>query len=190
MSPSLPDIALSLEIDGRTLCRAVNRGAVRAWRPSPRKVVLERGEYRYLQSHWPVLSRLTEALRTEPGVGLAVLYGSVARGDDRPGSDIDLLVDFRDGASSRVALERRLSATMDRRVDVARLLHVVDTAPFLLLRALDEGRVLVDREGGWAELKANRSDVAEAARASVEAERNAAREAYAELMEAGDVAVG
>lgn len=190
MSLSLPDIALSLGVDGRTLARAVNRGTVRAWRPSPRKVELAKGEYRYLQSHWQVLAALTRALRTEPGVGLAVLYGSVARGDDWPESDIDLLIDFRDDTASRVALERRLGAALDRRVDVARLAHVADGSPFLMLQALDEGRVLVDRDDRWVELKAARDDVVAAARSAIDMETREAGVAYTSLIEDGDVAVG
>jgi len=32
--------------------------------------------------------------RTQPNVRLAVLFGSVSRGDERPDSDVDLLVQF------------------------------------------------------------------------------------------------
>ena len=39
-----------------------------------------------------LVADLRRALRTEPNVRLAVLYGSLARGDEDAGSDLDLLV--------------------------------------------------------------------------------------------------
>ena len=48
------------------------------------------------------------------------LFGSVARGDDRPGSDLDLLVEM-DAACSLldlVGLEQDLEQLLERRVDV------------------------------------------------------------------------
>lgn len=56
------------------------------------------------------------------GVRNVRVFGSVARGDDRPGSDIDLLVDFdvhRRGVLPLVRLRRELSDLLDERVDVA-----------------------------------------------------------------------
>jgi len=48
------------------------------------------------------------------------VFGSVARGDDRPGSDIDLLVEMGRDRSllDLVALEQELEALLRRRVDV------------------------------------------------------------------------
>ncbi len=37
-------------------------------------------ERRYAIDHWQLLARLRRALRTEPNVRLAAVYGSVARG--------------------------------------------------------------------------------------------------------------
>lgn len=58
------------------------------------------------------------------GVEHATLFGSVARGDDRPDSDIDVMVDV-DPAKVRSILamgriQVRLERIMGRRVDVAR----------------------------------------------------------------------
>jgi hypothetical protein len=36
-------------------------------------------EQRYILDHWPLLAQLRRALRTEPNVRLAVVYGSIAR---------------------------------------------------------------------------------------------------------------
>jgi predicted nucleotidyltransferase len=53
--------------------------------------------------------------------GLRVrLYGSVARGQERDGSDIDLLVDFTPGSSlfDLIRLNRELEDLLGKRVDV------------------------------------------------------------------------
>lgn len=78
----------------------------------------------------------------------AVVYGSVARGEDTPQSDLDVLVSFaEDRPDAAVKLAVRLEGALGRRVDVARLDRVQDTAPLLLLRAVDDGRVALDRDG-------------------------------------------
>ena len=48
------------------------------------------------------------------------LFGSAARGEDRPGSDIDLLVDFDHDSSlfDLMRMERDLEALLGRSVDV------------------------------------------------------------------------
>ena len=48
------------------------------------------------------------------------LFGSAARGDDRPDSDIDLLVDFDQGSSlfDLMRMARELEALFGRAVDV------------------------------------------------------------------------
>jgi uncharacterized protein len=48
------------------------------------------------------------------------LFGSAARGEDRPGSDIDLLVDFDDDSSlfDVMRMSRELEALLGRAVDV------------------------------------------------------------------------
>ena len=49
------------------------------------------------------------------------VFGSVARGDSGPGSDVDLLVEFEPGRSllDHAALQMELEALLGRRVDVA-----------------------------------------------------------------------
>jgi predicted nucleotidyltransferase len=184
MRSHLPTLAESLGADERTLRRAARRGAVRCRRPGPRRLELEAGELDYLRSHWDLLHKLTRALRTERNVGLAVLYGSAARGDDRRDSDVDLLVDLRTrvpGAAS--ALARRLERALGRRVDVAELGRVERDAPILLLYALGEGRVLVDRDGRWPQLQARRGEVVRAAQRAERSERRAVLASWRMLVE-------
>jgi uncharacterized protein len=178
----LPILAAELGADERTLRRAVSRGTVRGHRPGQRRLQLAPAERDYLRGHWPVLNALTRALRTEPNVRLAVLYGSVARGDDGPEADLDLLVDLRDDtARAASALSRRLERAMARDVDVARLGPVLGRSRLLLLEALDEGRVIVDRDRRWPDLLARRPRLRESADRAAEAERKAAAAAIADL---------
>jgi predicted nucleotidyltransferase len=180
----LPTLAQDLGADERTLRRATERGAVRAWRPGPRQLELAAGELDYLRSHWNLLHRLTQALRTERNVRLAVLYGSAARGDDRPDSDVDLLVELRTrapGATSAPAA--RLEHALGRRVDVAEVDRVERDAPLLLLHVLDEGRVLVDRDTRWPALLARRGEVVRAALKAERSERRAVQESWRMLVE-------
>jgi len=134
-------------------------------------------------SHWPMLADLRRALRTEPNVRLAVLYGSLARGDEDADSDLDLLVSFADDRpDAAVKLAVRLERTLGRDVDVARLNRVKDSAPLLLLQALDEGRVVLDRDVQWEQLHAQRANIARRARRSHAARRRRARISINELL--------
>jgi predicted nucleotidyltransferase len=65
------------------------------------------------------------------------LFGSAARGEDGPGSDVDLLVDFEPGSSlfDLLHLARQLEGVLGRRVDVVsagglkpRDSHILDEA--------------------------------------------------------------
>lgn len=162
--------------------RAAAQGTLRASRVGSRTLGLADAERDYLRAHWQLITLLRHSLRTEHNVRLAVLYGSLARGDEDAGSDLDLLVsingDERPCTCSR--LGARLRQITGRRVDIALLERVERHAPLLLERALDEGRVLVDRDGQWRELlarapairaratRAHRRQMAAAARAMEE----------------------
>jgi len=184
MLSALPSIAAELGAGERTLRRAAARGTVHCRRPTSRGLELAPGEIAYLRAHWDLLSALTGALRTEPNVRLAVLYGSTARGDERRDSDVDVLVEFRDDATgSTSALARRLERAVGRPVDVARLSRVRKEAPLLLVQVLDEGRVLVDREGCWEHLRRARKSVARAARRQVRRRRQEAADSLERLLE-------
>lgn len=136
-----------------------------------------------MAGHWKLLAALRRALRTEPNVRLAVLYGSAARGDDTADSDIDLLVSLgEDHADAAVKLAVRVERAISRDVDVARLNRVRDTAPLLLLQAIDEGRPVLDRDDEWEELRAHRSEIARRARDAHASRRRRARASVLELL--------
>lgn len=161
------ELGRELGTSGRCIRRALNDGLIRGQRPSPRKLIIPTRERLYLRRYWGLLFTLRSALRTEPAVALAVVYGSVARGDADIESDIDLLVDLRrDDAQTAAALRRRLERATGRRVGLARLPHVEAHAPILLAEILDEGRVLVDRSGRWRELQSQRLNVEHRAEAA------------------------
>lgn len=66
--------------------------------------------------------RAHEAELRAAGVLRLSLFGSVARGDDEPGSDVDLAAEFDPAARTDlvrlVALERRMAELLGRRVDL------------------------------------------------------------------------
>ncbi len=116
----------------------------------------------YLRQAWPLLSRVREALRTEPAVSPGVLFGSRARGDHSEGSDVDLLVGLREEANLR-RLASRLSEKIGLRVQLVAL-EDAQEAPLLLAEVLREGRVVVDRERLWPALLRRKREVERAAR--------------------------
>ncbi len=159
MSAMLQQLADDLRTSERTLRRAWARGMVRGRRVSPYRLELPVQERVYLRRHWPTLSSLQAALRTEPNVAMAVVFGSVARGDDDAESDVDLLVALREpGVRARVALADRLR----RRTGFALEVVALDDAkrhPALLAEILRDGRVLVDRERLWSKLEAQSGQI-------------------------------
>ncbi|MBN2575625.1 MAG: nucleotidyltransferase domain-containing protein [Deltaproteobacteria bacterium] len=91
------------------------------------------------------LAALRAALETEPAVRLAYLFGSGVRGDDGPGSDIDVALWLADEVDlfALGALGERLSAAVAGNVDVTDL----RSAPPLLCRqVVAEGEPLVVRD--------------------------------------------
>lgn len=106
-------------------------------------------EEAYLRAQWPLLRELRDALRTEPNVRLAILFGSQAAGTASEHSDVDLLVALVEPNASRVAeLAGRLERRIGRDVQLTRL-QDAEQAPVLMADALEGGRVLVDRDGRW-----------------------------------------
>ncbi len=145
-------LAQQVEASARTLRRAVDEGTLRGERPSPRRLKLSAAEKDYVLGRWHLLARLRAALRTEPNVRFALLFGSTARGEDTEASDIDLLVEMRDFSLVRlIDLELKLEALLGRNVDLLSLADV-EGNPLLFAEALREGRVIVDRVDRWAEL--------------------------------------
>lgn len=153
-STSLRDLARHLEVPERSLRRAASEGLVHGRRTSARRFETSLREEAYLRRHWELLRQLRSALRTEPNVRLAVLFGSLATGHSTEHSDIDLLVALVDPGVARVA---EMTARLERRVgrDV-QLVRVEDAegTPSLMADALEQGRVLVDRDGLWPGLRA------------------------------------
>jgi len=178
----IQELALDLGAEERTLRRAVSQGTLRAHRPQPRRLRLAPGEREYLRTHWQLLSELRQALRTERDVRLVVLYGSVARGDEDAGSDLDLLVCLADDRPvSDYRLATHLENVIARKVDVVRLARVEADAPLLLDRVLEEGRVLVDRDGRWQELQGRRRAIRARAQRAYRRQMAGAGQAIEEL---------
>jgi predicted nucleotidyltransferase len=149
----LDRLADELATSGRTLRRAATRGTIHCHRPSPRRIAVPPSERAYVRRHWPLLRSLVEVLRTQPHVRLAVLFGSLARGDEQPGSDLDVLVRLRDDTYlARAGLAELLEEASGRRVQLVSLLQAQESA-LLLADVLHDGRVLVDREGDWPVLR-------------------------------------
>lgn len=159
-------IARDLPVSGRTLRRGVAEGLLHGSRPGPRRLVLAPAEEAYIRRQWPLLARLRGALRTERNLGLAVLIGSAARGDDRPDSDIDLVVELRGARELALSgLEHRLATALGRKVEVIPL-AAARRDPLLMGDMIREGRVITDRDGLWPHLVARpRKALAAAARA-------------------------
>lgn len=178
---SLDLLASELGVHGRTLRRAVDDGAIRGTRIGPRRLKLSPAEESYVLHAWPLLGRLRALLRTERNARLAVLFGSRARGDERPDSDIDILVELEeDTVSRRMELVDRLEAALGLPVQVVPV-RVARRAPVLLADAIEDGRVLVDRDDGWARLLQGYPGVSRAAQVADMALRERAAAAIAEL---------
>jgi predicted nucleotidyltransferase len=151
---SLRTLARYLDVPERTLRRAAAEGLVHGRRVSERRYQTSLREEAYLREYWPLLRVLRGALRTEPNVRLAVLFGSFAVGQESDGSDLDLFVALRNsGAAAVAALSQRLSDRVGRDVQLVRLEDAQRSAG-LMVDVLGHGRVLIDRDRRWPELKA------------------------------------
>lgn len=180
---ALADLAREVGADARTMRRAAADGTIRCERSSPRRQNVDELEHTYAIAHWPTLAKLRKLLRTEPNVRLAVLYGSTARGADTPTSDVDLLISFAtDRPETATRLAARLERGLGREVDVARLNRARNSAPLLLLQAIEDGRVLLDRDDMWPDVLAHRSEIEQLANRAHEARRKRARAAVDELL--------
>lgn len=99
-----------------------------------------------------VLARaaLAEVLGDDPAIAAAWVFGSVARGEARDDSDLDVAVLLRDPAANVLSERRalmdvaaRIEAASGRRVDLVVLgLH----DPIVAHRVLSEGVLVVDRD--------------------------------------------
>jgi predicted nucleotidyltransferase len=164
MSLVLERLACEVGVHERTLRRAVGSGLIHARRAGARRLSLPDSETAWVRSHWPLVGQLLAVLRTEPNLQLAVLFGSVARGDDVQGvSDVDLLVELRrPRAAALPALRRRLGERVGREVQLVPL-GAARRDPRLLAEVLRDGRPLVDRGHIWPQLQARREQTQEQA---------------------------
>lgn len=95
-----------------------------------------------------LLRALSAVLATEPDLVAAWLYGSRARGEERPGSDVDVAVLLTDAppvsfAGLRLDLEGRLEAA----VGLPTQLLIANRAPAdLVHRVLRDGVLLVEND--------------------------------------------
>ena len=157
-------LAREVGVNERTLRRAVTQGSLHAVRPTPRTLQMSLSERQYVRRSWKLLSALRTALRTEPNVRFALLFGSAARGTAAPGSDVDVLVALQDPRLERVVeLNTKLIAATGRRVDVVRL-DDASSEPSFLADVIADGRVLVDREGLWPRLRGREPSLRRASR--------------------------
>lgn len=178
---ALDMLAAEFGVHGRTLRRAVDQGAIRATRVSPRKLTLSPTEESYLLRAWPLLGQLRSLLRTERNVRFAMLFGSRARGDERSDSDLDLLVELDDASlAARMGLIDRLEAATGLEVQLVTL-DAARRAPVLLADAIEDGRVLVDRGDRWRTLIDEYPALAHAAVVADAALRERATAVLAEL---------
>lgn len=178
----LQSIAGDLDISVRTLRRAIHIGVLRGEQQRRPQTPLSAGEERYARRNWSLLGGLRAALRTEPGVAAAILFGSVARGEDDEESDLDLVVQPRHAAVwMAFDLEARLEMAVGRAVHVITL-SAAERAPILLDEILRDGRPLVDRDGVWAALQARRGEIASSAARQDRELATAARRAMARFL--------
>ncbi len=83
------------------------------------------------------LIKPSDKLRTEYGVKSLCVFGSVARGEDKSSSDVDLFVDMPPKALKLVALKHYLQDLLGRSVDIVRSRATLD--PFLMSEINKDG---------------------------------------------------
>ncbi len=94
-----------------------------------------------------IAARAKAAIQGEPGVKLAILYGSAATGKMRAGSDVDvaLLFDHPLTAEQKMMLISHLERELQRTVDLVDLFNLSGT---ILKQVLSKGRVLIQTKSG------------------------------------------
>lgn len=149
---SLRGLAHELDLPERTVRRAAREGMIHGTLISERKYRVTLREEDYLRRNWGLLRELRGALRTEPNARLAVLFGSVATGMHTEHSDVDIMVELRDGSAAALAdLTARLESRVGREMQLVRLGDARESAE-LLVDIARNGRVLVDRGPYWPSL--------------------------------------
>ncbi len=97
--------------------------------------------------------RLIDHLGSRQNVQLAVLFGSAARGDLGPRSDVDIGLRLGvDTTETRRQVEVALGRVAGREVDIV---HLDEAAPLLRFEIAREGVLLLERvPHAWADFKA------------------------------------
>jgi predicted nucleotidyltransferase len=113
-----------------------------------------------------VIDVLSVTAATDPEIDLVVLFGSVARGEDRADSDVDVIVDgsVTKDFAAWTQLRGHLLEQLERPVGLLSV-REAQSAPEVLVSALKEGRVIKDVAGRWSELVADLSRFEAQARA-------------------------
>lgn len=87
------------------------------------------------------------ALRDEPDIAYALLFGSGGRGALRPGSDADVSIELRPGAARDAAALGRLAARLDTAADRQVDLVLLDEAPAPLACCIfRDGQIILERD--------------------------------------------
>jgi len=105
-----------------------------------------------MRAHDANLTRaILAAIESQPGIRLAILFGSLAAGKERAGSDLDLAVDagHRLTPGEKVALMNNLAERVGRPVDLVDL-HVIGEP--LLGQIFRHGKRLLGGETCYANL--------------------------------------
>jgi predicted nucleotidyltransferase len=102
-------------------------------------------------------------------IELLVLFGSIARGDATPESDVDLLVagPVTKDLTAWTHLRGQLIESLGRPVGLLSF-DEARQAPEVLVGALRDGRVITDREGRWTALRRTHGRIEAAAQAERE----------------------
>ena len=107
-----------------------------------------------------IAHRLEATAAAHGDLHMMVLFGSVARGDEDEGSDVDLIIDgpLTEDLAARTLLRGRLIEQLGRSID---LLSVDEgrNAPGVLVGALRDGLVIKGRTGRWPGLLRDRARV-------------------------------
>jgi predicted nucleotidyltransferase len=92
-----------------------------------------------------IIAKLREILSPEPGIRLAVLYGSYATGKASPTSDVDLAIahDHNLSMEERVDLAQRISRLINKEVD---LVDLRTTSGILLQQIICNRITLINRD--------------------------------------------
>lgn len=88
-----------------------------------------------------LLTKASPYIRSEFGVKSLQIFGSVARGEERAGSDVDIFVDMPPKALKIVALKQYLQDLLGRVVDVVRSHAYLD--PFLTNEIKKDGITII-----------------------------------------------